>query len=108
MTNPLDELMKQAQKLQEKFSKSAEEMKQQIFVGEAGAGLVKVSINGQRQAQRVEVDASILTEDKQVLEDLLLAAINNALNKVEDSNSLSVVDIASQFNLKDLLSPTKK
>lgn len=108
MTNPLDEFMKHAQKLQEKFSKSSEDMKQQVFVGEAGAGLVKITFNGQRQAQHIEIDASILKEDKQVLEDLLLAAINNALSKVEDSHSFSVADIANQFNLKDLLSPTKK
>jgi hypothetical protein len=108
MSNPLDELMKQAQKLQEKMGKNAEEQQQKRFVGEAGAGLVKVTINGQRQALRVDIDDSVLKEEKPVLEDLLLAAINNALNKAEESSSFSISDIASQLNLKDFLNPLKK
>ncbi len=108
MSNPLDELMKQAQKLQDKMGQTKGEMQLKRFIGEAGAGLVKVTVNGQRHAVGVDIDASILSEDKQVLEDLLLTAINNALNKAEDSSSFTLAEIASKLNLEDILNPLKK
>lgn len=108
MSNPLDEIMKQAQLLQEKIGKNAEDMLHKQFIGEAGAGLVKITLNGQRQAVKVAIDPSVFNEDKQVLEDLILAAINHGLTKVDSSNQFSISELAKQMNLKDLLTPGKK
>lgn len=82
----LNDLMKQAQEMQEKMKKAQEELASKEVVGESGAGMVKITMNGRHDVRRVTVDDSLLTEDKEVLEDLLAAAVNDAVRKVEASN----------------------
>lgn len=83
----MQQLMQQAQRMQEQMqknmAKAQEALAQTELTGEAGAGLVKVVLNGQHGAKRVSIDDSLLTEDKEVLEDLIAAAINDAVRKVE-------------------------
>ena len=67
-------LMKQAQQMQEKMQKMQEEIAQLEVTGESGAGLVKVTINGAHNCRRVEIDPSLLEDDKEMLEDLVAAA----------------------------------
>ncbi|GGE72378.1 nucleoid-associated protein YbaB [Streptosporangium jomthongense] len=83
MMNNMGDLMKKAQKMQEEMQKAQEEAAKAEITGEAGAGLVKVTMNGRHDVRRVEIDPSLMSEEKDVLEDLLAAAINDAVRRVE-------------------------
>jgi len=76
-------LMKQAQEMQEKMQKMQEELLQAEVTGHAGAGLVSVVMNGRHDVKRVQLDDSLLQEDKEILEDLIAAAVNDAVRKIE-------------------------
>ena len=77
-------LMKQAQQMQEKMQKMREEIAQLEVTGEAGAGLVKITINGAHNCRRVEIDPSLMEDGKEMLEDLIAAAYNDAVRRVDD------------------------
>lgn len=79
----INQLMKQAQMLQEKVQKAHEEVLRHEVTGESGAGLVRVTMTGRCEIRRVNIDESLLKEDKEVLEDLLAAAMNDGVRKVE-------------------------
>lgn len=79
----MNNMMKQAQKLQERMNKVQEEIAASEVVGESGAGLVKVTMNGIHEVRRVELDDSIWGDDKEMCEDLIAAAINDAKRKVD-------------------------
>lgn len=79
----INELMKQAQAMQEKMQKMQEDVAKLEVTGESGAGLIKVVMNGRHDVRSVSIDASLMTEDKEILEDLIAAAINDAVRKVE-------------------------
>jgi len=82
MKNPLGNLMQQAQKMQEDLKKAQEEIAAMQVQGESGGGLVTIVMSGKREAKKVTIDDSLLGEDKDMLEDLVAAAINDAVNKV--------------------------
>ncbi len=79
----INDLMKQAQDMQSKMQKMQEDMTNAEVKGEAGAGLVSVLMTGRHDVKRVHIDESLLKEDKEMLEDLLAAAVNDAVRKVE-------------------------
>ena len=84
----LGDLMQQAQKMQaemqEKMQKMQQELNELRVCGEAGAGMVKVTMNGRHDVIAVEIDPSLLSEDKEMLEDLLAAAVNDAVRRAEE------------------------
>ena len=82
----MNELMKQAQAMQEKMQKMQEDVAKLEVTGESGAGLVKVVMNGRHDVRTVNIDSSILSEEKEILEDLIAAAINDAVRKVESTS----------------------
>ena len=82
----LNDLMKQAREFQEKMQKMQEELAQAEVEGESGGGLVHVTMNGRHDVRRVSIDPGLMGEDKEVLEDLLAAALNDAVRKVEQRN----------------------
>ena len=82
MKNPLAGLMQQAQKMQDNLKQVQDEIATAQIQGESGAGLVRISMNGKRQVQKVVIDDSLLNEDRDMLEDLIAAAFNDAVNKV--------------------------
>jgi DNA-binding YbaB/EbfC family protein len=82
MKNALGNIMQQAQKMQEDFKSAQEELSQMQVLGESGGGLVTILMTGKREARKVTIDASLLADDKDMLEDLVAAAINDAVNKV--------------------------
>ncbi|MBB6523323.1 YbaB/EbfC family nucleoid-associated protein [Pseudoteredinibacter isoporae] len=82
----LGDLMKQAQEMQAKMQNMQEELANAEVQGEAGAGLVKVIMTGRHDVKSVSIDASLMEEDKEILEDLLAAAVNDAVRRVEDAN----------------------
>ncbi len=86
MKGSLNDLMKQAQEMQQKMQEAREAAANTEFEGQAGAGLVTVVMTGSHDVRRVHVDDSVLSEDKAMLEDLLAAAVNDAVKKVEASN----------------------
>ena len=86
MKGSITDLMKQAQEMQQKMQEAREELANREFEGQAGAGLVRVKMTGRYDVRRVQVDDTVMGEDKDVLEDLLAAAVNDAVKKVEEGN----------------------
>ncbi len=80
----LNELMKQAKQMQERFQKAQEDLANIVVKGEAGAGLVAVDMNGRHDLVKVNLNDSLLSEEKEVIEDLLAAAVNDAVRKLEE------------------------
>ncbi len=78
----INALMQQAQKMQEDLKRAQEELAMQQVTGESGGGLVTIVMTGKREARKVTIDPSLLGDDKDMLEDLVAAAINDAVNKV--------------------------
>ena len=76
-------LMKQAQQMQENMQKLQAKLAEMEVEGEAGAGLVKVVMTGKHDVRRITIDPSLLQDDKDMLEDLVAAAVNDAVRKVE-------------------------
>lgn len=83
MKGPLGNIMRQAEQMQANFKRAQEELASLEVTGESGAGLVKVQMTGRHDVKRVVIDASLLQEDKEMLEDLLAAAVNDANRRVE-------------------------
>jgi DNA-binding YbaB/EbfC family protein len=83
MKNQLAGLMKQAQSMQENMKKAQEEIAAIEVEGVAGAGMVKIVMTGRHDVKRVTIDPSLLAEDKDMLEDLVAAAFNDAVRKAE-------------------------
>ena len=85
MKNQLAGLMKQAQQMQDNMKKAQEELARIEVEGQSGAGLVKVVMTCRHDVKRVSIDSSLIGEDKDMLEDLLAAAINDAVRRVEST-----------------------
>lgn len=92
-------LMKQAQKIQEKFQKAQEELADMEVTGEAGAGMVKVVMTGRHDVRRVSIDDSLMTEEKEMLEDLMAAAVNDAVRKVERTSQEKLAGMTGGMDL---------
>ncbi|HAN28197.1 MAG TPA: nucleoid-associated protein, YbaB/EbfC family [Halieaceae bacterium] len=95
----INDLMQQAQKMQADMQKAQEELAQKEVTGEAGAGLVRVTMTGRHDVKQVRIDDSVLSESREVLEDLLAAAVNDAVRRVEAQNRESMAGLASGMNL---------
>ena len=92
-------LMKQAQQMQEKMQKMQEELANAEVTGELGAGLVSVVMTGRHDVRRVSIDDSLLEEDKEILEDLIAAAMNDAVRKVEQNSQKSMAGMTDGMQL---------
>ena len=79
-------LMKQAQQMQENMRRMQEQLAQVEVEGQSGAGLVKVTVTCRNEVKRIAIDPSLLADDKDMLEDLLVAAMNDALRKAEQTS----------------------
>jgi DNA-binding YbaB/EbfC family protein len=96
-----NEILKQARQMQEKMQNAQREAAKLVLVGESGAGLVRVHMNGHHDVQRVELDSGLLSEDKDVIEDLIAAAFNDAVKKLAERNQDSMAGLASGLKLPD-------
>ena len=85
MKNQLAGLMKQAQQMQENMKKVQEELASTEVEGQSGAGLVKIVMTCRHDVKRVTIDESLLKDDKEMLEDLVAAAMNDAVRRVEST-----------------------
>ena len=95
----MGDLMKQAQKMQEQLQKQQEEFANKEVTGESGAGMVKVTMNGRHDVKKVDIDSSLMSEDKELLEDLLAAAVNDAVRRIEDQNKNAMSDMAAGMGM---------
>ncbi len=95
----LNQLMQQARKMQEQIQKAQEEQARQLVTGESGAGLVKVTMNGYHEVKKVELDPMLLSEERDVVEDLVAAAINAAVKKIADNSRVAMTGVASGLGL---------
>lgn len=95
----IGDLMKQAQQLQEQMQQAQEKLANTEVTGEAGAGLVKIVMTGRHDVRRVTIDPSLLQEDKEILEDLLAAAVNDAVRRVEENNRGMLSGLTQGLNI---------
>lgn len=95
MKNALGNIMQQAQKMQEDLKKAQEELASMEVLGESGGGLVKVLMTGKREVRKVEIDDSLVGDDKDMLQDLVAAAINDAVNKVAKMKKEKMSDVTA-------------
>jgi DNA-binding YbaB/EbfC family protein len=91
-------LMQQAQKMQEQMQKTQQELARMQVVGEAAGGLVKVEMNGEHAVRRVHIDASLLS-DVEMLEDVISAAVNDAVNRIETARQEKMANLTSGLPL---------
>jgi DNA-binding YbaB/EbfC family protein len=92
-------LMKQAQMMQDKMQKMQAELANAEVTGESGAGMVSVVMTGRHDVRRVSIDDSLLEEDKEILEDLIAAAVNDAVRKIEQRNEQAMSGITAGMQL---------
>ena len=92
-------IMKQAQQMQENLQKAQDEIAKLEVIGESGAGLVKVTMTGRHDVKHVEIDPSIMNDDKEMLEDLLAAAVNDANRRVEKTTQDKMSELTAGLGL---------
>jgi DNA-binding YbaB/EbfC family protein len=95
----INELMKQAQQMQGKMAEMQEQAANVEVTGESGAGMVKVIMTGRHDVRKVTLDPSLMQEDKEFLEDLLAAAVNDAVRKVESQGKEALGKMTGGMNL---------
>jgi nucleoid-associated protein EbfC len=83
MRGNINNLMKQAQAMQANMQKAQAEIANIEVIGEAGGGMVKITMNGRHEVRRVQIESAVAGEDREMLEDLIAAAANDAVHKVE-------------------------
>lgn len=88
-------MMKQAMALQANMKKAQEEIANMEVIGEAGGGMVKVTMTGKHEVKRVQIEPQVISEDREMLEDLIAAAINDAVNKVETQTQQRMSSVMS-------------
>jgi len=99
MKGGIGQLMKQAQEMQTNMKKAQEEMASITVTGESGAGMVKITMTCQHQVQSVEIDDTLVGDDKEMLEDLIVAALNDSIRKVEKTVQEKFSGMASGMSL---------
>jgi DNA-binding YbaB/EbfC family protein len=88
-------MMKQAMALQANMKKAQDEIAAMEVVGESGGGMVKVTMNGKHEVKRVQIEPQVISEDREMLEDLIAAAINDAVNKVDQQTQARMANVMS-------------
>ncbi|MDJ0777458.1 MAG: YbaB/EbfC family nucleoid-associated protein [Gammaproteobacteria bacterium] len=99
MKGALGDMMKKAQEMQENLQKAQREQANKEVAGEAGGGMVTVVMRGTHEVNRVTIDPALVGEDLEMLEDLIAAAINDAVHKVEKSNQAAMQEMTAGLNL---------
>lgn len=103
MRGGLGNILQQAQKMQEELQKqmaaAQKELETAEVTGQAGGGMVNVTLSGRHEARRVRIDPSLLKDDPEMLEDLIAAAFNDAVNKVAEMSSARMAKVTGGLNL---------
>ena len=105
MKGPLGNIMKQAQAMQENFKQAQEELARIEVTGTSGGGLVEVIMTCRYDVRRIKIDDSLVSDDKEVLEDLIAAAVNDAVRRVEQASQEKMSGLTSGLNIPGLNIP---
>lgn len=105
MKGGLGNIMKQAQAMQENMQKAQEELANTEVTGESGAGMVKVTLTCRHDVRRVEIDPQLMDDDREVLEDLIAAAFNDAVRRVEKTTEEKMGGLTAGLNIPGLKLP---
>lgn len=98
MKGAMGNLMKQAQKMQEDMQKAQAEIANMEVEGQSGGGMVKLVMNGRHELKRVSIDDSLM-DDREMLEDLIAAAVNDAVRRIESESSEKMSGVSAGLNL---------
>jgi DNA-binding YbaB/EbfC family protein len=99
MKGGLGNMMKQAQRMQEEMQKAQEQLAAEEVTGESGGGMVKIVMTGKHEVRRVEIDPSLMEDDKEMLEDLVAAAVNDAAHRIADKTQESMSGLTAGLPL---------
>ena len=99
MNGGLGNILKQAQKMQEDLQKTQAKLAQEEVTGESGGGMVRITMNGRHEVKRVEIDVSMLGDDKEMLEDLVAAAINDAAHRINEKTQQNMSELTAGMTL---------
>ncbi len=105
MKGGLGNILKQAQAMQENLKRAQEELAALEITGSAGGGMVRVTMTGRHNVKRVELDPSLLKDDKEVLEDLVAAAVNDAVRKIEQATQEKMAGLTGGMNIPGMPMP---
>jgi DNA-binding YbaB/EbfC family protein len=92
-------MMKQAMALQANMKKAQDEIANMEVIGESGGGMVKVTMSGKHEVKRVQIEPQVASEDREMLEDLIAAAFNDAVNKADAASQARMSSVMSGVNL---------
>ena len=95
----MGDMMKQAKAMQEKMAKVQEQVAALEVTGESGAGLVRIQMTGRHDVRAVTIDPTLMSEDREVLEDLIAAAVNDAVRRVEGAQKALMAEVAAGLPL---------
>ena len=99
MKGGIGNMMKQAQALQANMQKAQAEIAAMEVVGESGGGMVKITMNGKHEAKRVQLDPSVPLDDREMIEDLVAAALNDAVHRLEATSQEKMAGLMGGMNL---------
>lgn len=99
MSGNIGNMMKQAQALQANMQKAQAEIALLEITGEAGGGMVRVTINGRHEARRVQIEPAVFADDRELLEDLVAAAFNDAVHKLEAASQAKIAGLMGGLQL---------
>ena len=99
MKGALGDMMKKAQEMQENLQKAQAEIAQREVTGEAGGGMVRVVMRGTHEVSRVNIDPALVGEDLEMLEDLVAAATNDAVHRIQKANQEAMQEMTAGLNL---------
>ncbi|MFQ3196526.1 MAG: DNA-binding YbaB/EbfC family protein [Paraglaciecola sp.] len=99
MKGGMANMMKQAQQMQERMAQNQDELAKIEVTGEAGAGLVKITMTCNHNVRRVVIDPSLMDDDKDMIEDLVAAATNDAVRRVQETTKEKMADVTGGMPL---------
>ena len=99
MSGGLGNMMKQAEALQRNMQKAQEEVARLEVIGESGGGMVKVTMTGKHEVRRVQIEPAVVGDDREMLEDLIAAAINDAVRRIESESQQRMSELMSGLRL---------
>jgi nucleoid-associated protein EbfC len=95
----LKNLMQEAQKMQERMQKAQDELTRLVVVGRAGGGLVEIHMNGRHDVTKVTISPNLENEDRNMLADLIAAAVNDAVRQVEKASKEKIATLTASLNI---------
>lgn len=99
MFGGMGNMLKQAQVMQERMAKAQEDVAAFVATGESGGGLVKVTMNGTHHLEKVEISDAAFEDDKDMLEDLVVAAVNDAVRQIEEYSEKRMAKVTNGMQL---------